>query len=71
MITFRDPLERFGDDVLGRDLVPNNLLATEATAPLRSAAVPSVAMVAEVPMQIRSAFRRCRTRRTSIATSAP
>ena len=52
-------------------LVPNNLLATWATVPFLSAAVPSEAIVAEVPMQIRSAFRRWRTRRTSRATSAP
>ena len=54
-------------------VVPNNLLATDATKVLRSSALPSLAIVAEVPMQISllSGARRCRTRRTNIATSAP
>ena len=57
----------------GRIVAPNSREATAATAAARSSLRPSLAMVAEVPMQIGcvSGQSRSRTRRTSIATSAP
>ena len=52
--------------------VPKSLLATSATTRLRSAWLPVLDMVADVPMQTScSAFKRSRRRRTSKATSAP
>ncbi|MNG09307.1 hypothetical protein D3C84_927240 [compost metagenome] len=50
---------------------PKILLATSATIWLRWAREPWVDMVAEVPMHSRLLLRRSRTRRTSMATSAP
>ena len=55
----------------GLTWVPNNLLATSATASLRACNVPSLAIVADVPTHRTFGFNRSLTRRTSIATSAP
>ena len=52
-------------------VTPNNRLAMLVTAAFRSVADPSEAMVADVPTHRRFSLNRSRTRRTSMATSAP
>src|SRR5699024_11847018 len=52
--------------------VPKILVATSATLRRRFSSVPSEDMVAEVPTHCSSgAWQACRTRRMSMATSAP
>lgn len=56
----------------GSTSVPNRVLATSATTRRRSSWLPSVDIVADVPMHCRLVARHAsRTRRTSNATSAP
>ncbi len=70
---FGPPPERFDEHVLRGISVAKSIDATFETVRRRSMASPLLDIVADVPMQIRpsSLTRRSRTRRTSMATSAP